>query len=80
MDEDVCDAVISSLINLKAQIVRNFTDSLSYTGEKRLARALLSIANFYENAELRPSLKLSQQEWANMIGVTRQRVNVLQKN
>ena len=36
------DVVTSSLINLKAQIVRNFSDSLLYSGEKRLARALLS--------------------------------------
>jgi hypothetical protein len=64
------NAVTSSLINLKAQIVRNFSDSLLYSGEKRLARALLSIANFYENAEPRASLKLSpagvgQHDWCD---------------
>jgi len=74
-DEDVCDAVISSLTRLKTTIIGNLGDNLLYSSEERLARALLWIAELYEQPERRPFPKLSQQDLANMIGTTRQRVN-----
>jgi CRP/FNR family cyclic AMP-dependent transcriptional regulator len=78
-DDDVCDAVISSLIALKTKVIGNFGDNLLYSSEERLARALLSIAKLYEDPELWPGPKLSQQDLANMIGITRQRVNFFLK-
>jgi CRP-like cAMP-binding protein len=74
-DEDVCDAVISSLTRLKTTIIGNLGDNLLYSSEERLARALLWIAKLYEHPERQPFPKLSQQDLANMIGTTRQRVN-----
>jgi CRP/FNR family transcriptional regulator, cyclic AMP receptor protein len=74
-DEDVCDVIISSLISLKTKIIRSLADNLLYSSEKRLARALSSIAEFDQDVGLRQLLNLSQQDLANMIGISRQRVN-----
>jgi CRP-like cAMP-binding protein len=76
-DQDVCDAVISSLTSLKTTIIESFADNLLYSSEERLARALVSIAKLSEDPGLRPLSKLNQQDLANMIGVTRQRTNFL---
>jgi len=79
-DEDVCDVIISSLISLKTKIIGSLADNLLYSSEKRLARALSSIAEFDQDVGLRQLLNLSQQDLANMIGISRQRVNfVLQR-
>jgi len=79
-DEDVCNVIISSLISVQTKIIRSLADKLLYSSEERLARALSSIAEFDQNVGLRQPLNLSQQDLANMIGVSRQRVNfVLQR-
>jgi len=79
-DEDVCDVIISSLTSLKTKIIDRLADNLLYSSEERLARALSSIAEFDQDVGLRQLLNLSQQDLANMIGITRQRVNfVLQR-
>ena len=78
-DEYVCDAVISSLTSLKTTISGNLGDNLLYSSEERLARALLWIAKLYEHPERQPYPKLRQQDLANMIGITRQRVNFFLK-
>ena len=78
-DPDACDIVLSALIAGYARMVRNHGDNILYSSEERLARTLLSIGQVYEDPHLRPLPKLSQQDLANMIGVTRQRVNVLLK-
>jgi CRP/FNR family transcriptional regulator, cyclic AMP receptor protein len=74
-DEEVCDVIISSLISLKTKIIGSLADNLLYSSEKRLARALSSIAEFDQDVGLRQLLNLSQQDLANMIGISRQRVN-----
>jgi len=76
-DVDVCDAFISSLIELRVRVPENFANNLLYSSEERLARVLSSIAKSHKDAQAWP--KVTQQELANMIGVTRQRVNVLLK-
>ena len=76
-DVDFCDAFISSLIDLRVRAQENFANNLLYSSEERLARALSSIAQSHQDAQ--PWSKVTQQELANMIGVTRQRVNVLLK-
>ena len=76
-DVDVCDAFSSSLIELRVRMQENFANNLLYSGEERLARALSSVAQSHKDAQA--WTKLTQQELANMIGVTRQRVNVLLK-
>jgi CRP-like cAMP-binding protein len=77
-DVDVCDAFVSSLIELRLRMQENFANTPRYSSEARLARALSSLAPSHkDHPQVWP--KLTQQEWANMIGVTRQRVNVLLK-
>jgi CRP-like cAMP-binding protein len=77
LDVDVCDAFISSLIDLRVRVQENFANNLLYSSEERLACALSSIAQSHKDAQAWP--KVTQQELANMIGVTRQRVKVLRK-
>lgn len=67
---------ISSLLRRNARVQQDFANNLLETGDKRLARALLSISRLKEG-QSPPFSKITQQEWANMIGITRQRVNVL---
>ena len=51
-------------------------DQLFNSSERRLARALLILANFGEESEVQPVLaKISQETLAEMIGTTRARVN-----
>jgi CRP-like cAMP-binding protein len=76
-DVDVCDAFISSLIELTVRVQKNFANNLLYSREERLARALSSIAQSHKDAQAWP--KVTQQELANMIRVTRQRADVLLK-
>lgn len=78
-DADVCDAVLAALISLNVRVIRHHADNLLYSSEELLARTLVGIARFYENPAVTPLPKLSQQDLANMIGVTRQRVNVIVK-
>jgi CRP/FNR family transcriptional regulator, cyclic AMP receptor protein len=76
-DVDVCDAFLSFLIDLRVRAQQNLANNLLYSSEERLARALSSIAQSHQDAQ--PWPKVTQQELANMIGVTRQRVTVLLK-
>jgi CRP-like cAMP-binding protein len=65
------------LIELRVRAQENFANNLLYSSEERLARVLSSIAKSHKDAQAWP--KVTQQELANVIGVTRQRVNVLLK-
>jgi CRP-like cAMP-binding protein len=76
-DVGLCDAFISSLIELRVRVQENFANNLLYSSQERLARALPSIAQLRKDDQAWP--KVTRQELANMIGVTRQRVNVLLK-
>ena len=68
---------IRCLLHRNADTELALSDSLLYSGEKRLARTLLSII---DKGKGRRGPKVSQQMLAEMIGVTRQRVNLLMQN
>ena len=73
---DALYAFVSSLLRRDARIQQDLASYILETGEKRLARALLTIARLNEN-HTPPFAKFSQQDWADMIGLTRQRINAL---
>jgi len=74
---DGCDAFIMLLIRTSAQAMNEHADNLLYSSEKRLALALLSLARLGGLDAPHRIPKMSQQDLASMIGVSRQRVNVL---
>lgn len=74
---DVCSRCISHLVRAIADLKDELADNLIYNSEQRLARALLSIAHANTSEDYRRVPHLSQQDFANMIGTTRQRVNAL---
>ena len=73
---DALYAFVSYLLRRDARIQQDLAVYISETGKKRLARALLTRARLNEN-HTPPFAKFSQQDWADMIGLTRQHVNVL---
>ncbi len=67
---------ISHILVRKGHIQEDLVDQLFNSSEKRLARALLILANVGEDGEVQPLLaKISQETLADMIGTTRARVN-----
>lgn len=76
---DTCDAFISRLVEVISQLNSNIAGQLLYGSEQRLARVLLSVAHLRQHEESQLLPKMSQQDIANMIGITRQRVNTLLK-
>ena len=67
---------ISHVLTRSSHIQADLVDQLFNSSEKRLARALLLLANFGEEGEPEPLLaKISQETLAEMIGTTRARVN-----
>ena len=67
---------ISHLLTRSSQIQADLVDQLFNSSEKRLARALLLLANFGKDSEPEPVLaKISQETLAEMIGTTRSRVS-----
>ena len=67
---------ISHLLTRSAHIQADLVDQLFNSSEKRLARALLLLANFGKEGEPEPVLaKISQETLADMVGTTRSRVN-----
>jgi CRP-like cAMP-binding protein len=75
---DALYAFVSSLLRRDARMQQDLASYILETGEKRLARALLMIARLNEN-HTPPFASFSQQDWADMIGLTRQRINALLK-
>jgi CRP/FNR family cyclic AMP-dependent transcriptional regulator len=72
-DREFCATLTGNLVRQIAYLHHEMSDSLLYDTEQRLARTLVQVAT--NNDQCIPNL--SQQELANMIGSTRQRVNVL---
>ena len=67
---------ISHLLTRSRQVQADLVDQLFNSSEKRLARALLLLANFGKDSEPEPVLaKISQETLAEMVGTTRSRVN-----
>lgn len=72
------DRFISHLLSRATRAEQDLTDQLFNSTEKRLARALLLMANFGKAGEPRTVIpSISQDELAQMIGSTRTRVNML---
>jgi CRP-like cAMP-binding protein len=67
---------ISHLLHLNSRVEEDLVDQLFNSSEKRLARALLLLANFGKEGGPEPILpKISQETLAEMIGTTRSRVS-----
>ncbi len=67
---------ISHLLICSGHIQADLVDQLFNSSEKRLARALLLLANFGKESEPEPVLpKVSQETLAEMIGTTRSRIS-----
>ena len=68
--------LIAHLLSRVVRIEEDFLDQLFNSSEKRLARTLLSLANFGTQSKPDPAvLKVSQGTLAEMIGTTRSRVS-----
>src|SRR6185369_8123897 len=81
-DEDLWKFFSASLFRLLSQVNEQLADNLLYASEQRLARVLVSLAHSPKSQpedEYRRVASLSQQDLANMIGVSRQRTNYLMK-
>jgi CRP-like cAMP-binding protein len=76
-DRDICCAFTSYLIKLVAQLREDLSHNLLYGGEQRLALALLSAGRREKSNDWQALPNLNQQDLADMIGTTRQRVNAL---
>ena len=67
---------LSYILARNARVEEDLVDQLFNSSEKRLARALLLLANFGKEGRPEPILaKVSQQTLAEMIGTTRSRVS-----
>jgi CRP/FNR family cyclic AMP-dependent transcriptional regulator len=71
------DLFLSHLLARATRVEEDFVDQLFNSSEKRLARALLHLANFDKEGKSEPILtKVTQEMLADMIGTTRSRVSV----
>lgn len=76
VEPDFAAFFISHLLVRSSQIQADLVDQLFNSSEKRLARALLLLANFGEEGEPEPLLaKITQETLAEMIGTTRARIS-----
>jgi CRP/FNR family cyclic AMP-dependent transcriptional regulator len=67
---------VSHLLTRTARVEADLVDQLFNSSEKRLARALLLLANFGKEDPPEPTItKVSQEMLAEMIGTTRSRVS-----
>jgi CRP-like cAMP-binding protein len=67
---------IAHQLTRTARVEADLVDQLFNSSEKRLARALLLLANFGKDGKPEPVIgKVSQEKLAEMIGSTRPRVN-----
>jgi CRP-like cAMP-binding protein len=68
---------VAHLLTRTIRVEADLVDQLFNSSEKRLARALLLLANFGKEGKPEPILaKVSQETLAEMIGTTRSRVSV----
>jgi CRP/FNR family transcriptional regulator, cyclic AMP receptor protein len=67
---------VSHLLTRTSRVEADLVDQLFNSSEKRLARALLLLANFGKDGRPEPIIaKVSQETLAEMIGTTRSRVS-----
>ena len=77
-EHSMSDFFVAYLLERTGRIQADLIDQLFNSTEKRLARALLNMANFGKNRDPADSVpKISQEALASLIGCTRSRVNVL---
>ena len=70
------ETFIAHLLKRTARVEADLVDQLFNSSEKRLARALLLLANFGKDGRPEPVIaKVSQETLADMIGTTRSRVS-----
>ena len=69
------DALLKHMLNRSSRIEADLVDQLFNSSEKRLARALLLLANFGTDTPVAVIPKISQETLAGMIGTTRSRVS-----
>ena len=75
-DKEFSEKFMTFLMTRNIQIEADLVDQLFNSSEKRLARVLLLLANFSDDAQLRPIYpKISQDVLAARVGTTRSRVN-----
>jgi CRP/FNR family transcriptional regulator, cyclic AMP receptor protein len=74
-----CEDLVSCLVELISQRSDDLANTLLYSSERRLARALLAMSRLSQQEDDHRIPRVSQQDLANMVGITRQRVNVLIK-
>jgi CRP-like cAMP-binding protein len=71
---------VSHLLARTIRVEADLVDQLFNSSEKRLARALLLLANFGKDGQPEPIIaKVSQETLAEMIGTTRSRVSFFMK-
>jgi CRP/FNR family transcriptional regulator, cyclic AMP receptor protein len=76
-DQKLSDRFMSYVLSRNLRIEQDLIDQLFNSSEKRLARTLLLLARYGEDAQPHKMLpNVSQQMLAGMIGTTRSRVNV----
>ena len=75
-EESFADSFVSHILKRNVRMEEDLIDQLFNSTEKRLARALLLLAQYGKTAGPRRVLpKVSQEILAEMVGTTRQRVN-----
>lgn len=75
-DPDFAERFLAHLLSRNIRMEADLVDRLFNSGEKRLARLLLLMANFgQESKPLAAIAKISQESLAEMIGTTRSRVS-----
>ncbi len=75
-EQAFAETFMSYLLRHNSRVEEDLVDQLFNSSEKRLARALLLLANFgKEEKPKRVLAKISQQTLADMIGTTRPRVS-----
>ena len=76
-DQEFADYFLAHLLTRTARVESDLVDQLFNSTEMRLARALLLLANYGEDAGPEPiPITVNQETLAELIGTTRPRVNV----
>jgi CRP/FNR family cyclic AMP-dependent transcriptional regulator len=76
-EQKMSEFFVAYLLERTSRIQDDLIDQLFNSTEKRLARALLNMANFGKTAGPEPNIpKISQEALASIIGCTRSRVNL----
>jgi CRP/FNR family cyclic AMP-dependent transcriptional regulator len=76
-EQKMSEFFVAYLLQRTSRIQDDLIDQLFNSTEKRLARALLNMANFGKSTEPEPNIpRISQEALASIIGCTRSRVNL----